>query len=92
MVFAAALPVLVGEVRLGSRRADVIWTMSPAERREMFYSRLLSGLDAAKEIRLYGLGDFLRERMLAERRTSNAAQSRCSSRPWPACRAPWYPS
>jgi ABC-type multidrug transport system fused ATPase/permease subunit len=45
-----------------------------AERREIFYTDLLSSVEAAKEIRLFGTGAFLRGRMLAERRAANTAK------------------
>ncbi|MEV0135810.1 ABC transporter ATP-binding protein [Dactylosporangium sp. NPDC050688] len=73
---AAAVPALVAELRLSRRRAALTYTLSPAERRELFYSDLLTDLSAAKEIRLFGAGPLLRHRMLAELRTVNAGHRR----------------
>ncbi|MDG6106784.1 ABC transporter ATP-binding protein [Dactylosporangium aurantiacum] len=73
---AAAVPALVAELRLSRRRAALTYTLSPAERRELFYSDLLTDLSAAKEIRLFGAGALLRHRMLAELRTVNAGHRR----------------
>ena len=73
-VLLAALPALFADLALARRSADVLWAISPAERREQFYSSLLSDVRAAKEIRLLGLGTFFRERMSAERRSANAAK------------------
>ncbi|WP_239133650.1 ABC transporter ATP-binding protein [Rugosimonospora africana] len=71
---ASGLPALVAELAMSRRRARMYWRIGPAERREAFYGSLLSTVEAAKEIRLFGIGTFLRERMLAERRTANAAK------------------
>jgi len=43
-----------------------MWELSPAARREMFYSNLLTDVTAAKEIRLYGLGALFAGRMADE--------------------------
>ncbi|MET9295510.1 ABC transporter ATP-binding protein [Streptomyces sp. NPDC003077] len=74
LVLASAVPVLLAEVALSRRRARMFWDIGPAERRETFYSELLTSAAAAKEVRLFGIGGFLRARMLAERRTANAAR------------------
>ncbi|MDN0201090.1 ABC transporter ATP-binding protein [Streptomyces sp. S.PNR 29] len=76
LVMLAGLPALAAEIALSRRRARVFWDVGPAERREFFYTNLLSDIEAAKEIRLFGTGAFLRGRMLAERRTTNAAKRR----------------
>ncbi|MBW6439733.1 ABC transporter ATP-binding protein/permease [Actinoplanes hulinensis] len=74
VVLAAAVPMLVMETRLSRRRAAVAWQVGPAERRELFYRTLLTSVDAAKEIRLFGSGGFLRQRMTAERSAVDAAR------------------
>lgn len=74
LVLIAAVPILIAHMALARRQAGLLWQLSPVERREIFYSRLLSEVDAAKEIRLFGTGAFLRERMLTDRRTANAAR------------------
>ncbi|MGW0196750.1 ABC transporter ATP-binding protein [Nonomuraea sp. NPDC003201] len=74
VVIGSALPALVAELRLARGRARVQWEIGPAERRELFYGHLLGSVDAAKEIRLFGLGGFLRGRMIAERRSVDAAK------------------
>ncbi|MFD8557086.1 ABC transporter ATP-binding protein [Streptosporangium canum] len=63
-----AVPTLAAEIALSRRRALTVWRMSPSERREMAYSLLISSATAAKEVRLFGLGDFFHTRMLDERR------------------------
>ncbi|WP_248960692.1 ABC transporter ATP-binding protein [Sphaerisporangium perillae] len=70
-VLGAAVPTLIAELSLSRRRAQVMWKISPMERREIFYGRLLGDVQAAKEIRLFGLGHFLQGRMRAERMRAN---------------------
>ena len=74
IVLLAAVPALVAELRLSRRRADLVWRIGPAERREGFYAQLLSGAAAAKEVRLFGFGGWLRGRMLGERRATDQAK------------------
>jgi ATP-binding cassette subfamily B protein len=73
LVLIAGVPTLLAELRLSRQRARMQWDIGPVARREIFFGQLLSSVEAAKEIRLFGIGAFLRERMLAERRTTNAA-------------------
>ncbi|GAA2454804.1 ABC transporter ATP-binding protein [Streptomyces macrosporus] len=80
LVLASGVPVLVAEWALARRRARMLWEIGPVERREFFYNELLSDVAAAKEVRLFGLGPFLRKRMLAERRAANAAKRRMDRR------------
>jgi ATP-binding cassette subfamily B protein len=72
LVLASAVPMLWAQLRLSHRRADMTLQMTPATRRQLFYALLLMDLRAAKEIRLFGLGGFFRNRMLGE---LSAAQS-----------------
>jgi ATP-binding cassette subfamily B protein len=79
-VAIASIPALLAEMHLSRRRAETAWGVSPAERRELFYGQLLGSVEAAKEIRLFGIGSFFRARMLHERRTANAARRRMDRR------------
>ncbi|MET8195020.1 ABC transporter ATP-binding protein [Micromonospora sp. NPDC005222] len=74
-VIAAVVPVLLAELKLARQRAVLAWGLSPVERRELFFSGLLSSLEAATEIRLFNIGSFLRRRMLGERTIANRARS-----------------
>ncbi|SEG75519.1 ATP-binding cassette, subfamily B [Nonomuraea solani] len=74
VVLASGLPMLLVELRLSRRRARTMQDISPAQRREIFYQELLGGGSAAKEVRLLGLGGFLRGRIRAELRLANAGQ------------------
>jgi len=80
IVLSAAVPAFLVELRLSRRRAALMWEIGPTERRGFFYTRLLSGVDAAKEIRLLGLGSFLRGRMNHELRMANTARRRMDRR------------
>ncbi len=74
VVMASAVPVLVAEMTLARRRAHTQHGIGASQRRESFYGSLLSTVQAAKEVRLFGLGDHFRSLMLGERRASNAAE------------------
>ncbi|WP_331766747.1 ABC transporter ATP-binding protein [Embleya sp. NBC_00896] len=80
LVLLAAIPVLVAELRLSRLRATMVWDNEQVHRREFFYSRLLTGVQAATEIRLFGIGPFLRGRMMGERRRANEAERRMDLR------------
>jgi len=80
VVIAAALPGLYAELKLSRRRAEMMAGLTPTERREYFYGDLMTGLEAAKEIRLLGLGRLLRGRMLTELRRANAGRRRMDRR------------
>lgn len=80
LVLLSALPALLIELRLSRQRVAMLWRIGPAERRELFYAQLMSTADAAKEIRLFDLGAFLRLRMLTELRTANTARRRMDRR------------
>jgi len=76
VVAVAAVPTARAELRLSRRRAEVMWRMSPTARRQFFYSDLLTGLEAAKEIRLFGLAGLFGARMLGELRSIDAENRR----------------
>ncbi|ACZ85535.1 ABC transporter ATP-binding protein [Streptosporangium roseum] len=71
-VGVAAIPTVRAEVLLGRRRVGAMWRIGYAERRQYFYANLLSAPREAKEVRLFGLGAFFRDRMLTELRSANA--------------------
>ncbi|WP_182897179.1 ABC transporter ATP-binding protein [Microbispora sp. H10830] len=80
LVLASAVPVLGLELRLARRRASLYWRLSPVERREIFFRDLLTDAQAAKEIRLFGIGAHLRERMSAQRRRADGENRRLDRR------------
>jgi ATP-binding cassette subfamily B protein len=56
------------------RQAQMVMQNTIRSRRQQSYSTLLSNAVAAKEVRLFGLGDFLRGRMLTELYSINGAE------------------
>jgi ATP-binding cassette subfamily B protein len=74
LVAVSAIPAVWAQVRNSRRQADLAWRASPASRRQVFYGRLLFDHAAVKEVRLFGLGDFLHGRMLAELRSIQRGQ------------------
>ncbi|MEV6109770.1 ABC transporter ATP-binding protein [Streptomyces sp. NPDC051940] len=72
----AAVPALLAHLALSRRQAGMMWQTSPGMRRKLFYQMLLTDLQAAKEVRLFGLGRFLHDRMLTELRATNGAEDR----------------
>jgi ATP-binding cassette subfamily B protein len=74
IVAATAVPAIAAQISNSRKRAGLEWHRSPSLRRQMFYTRLLSDRDAAQEVRLFGLGAFLHDRMSAEIRSVNRGQ------------------
>ncbi|MFG2894820.1 ABC transporter ATP-binding protein [Streptomyces sp. NPDC048248] len=70
----AAAPALAAHLTLSRKRAGLLWRISPGMRRKFFYQMLLTDPQAMKEIRLFWLGGFLRDRMLTELRAANRAE------------------
>ncbi len=71
LALLASIPVLINELRLTRARIGAVQAMTPRERRRQFYARLLTDPRAAKEVRLFGLGDWMLQRMLREIREAN---------------------
>lgn len=80
LVLFAAVPALAAELVLSSGRARSMLRFTPADRRRMVYGALQTDVRAAKEIRLFGLGDFLLNRMLAEVSHLNREERRLERR------------
>lgn len=66
VLVAATVPEIIIQLRLSRSRARVMRAMTHAERRQMFYSTLLSSHAAATEMRLFSLAPFFLRRMMAE--------------------------
>ncbi len=80
VVAVAAIPAIFLELGIARRQAATLRGITHAERRQFFYADLLSSLPAAKEIRLFGLGRFFRDRMLTELREVQTASARTDRR------------
>lgn len=80
LVAVAAMPTLVARTSLEKRRTKMIAGQSAAARRQIFYASLITDVQAAKEVRLFGLGDFLRRRVIGELSTMQAGERRLDRR------------
>ncbi|MEU6788882.1 ABC transporter ATP-binding protein [Nonomuraea angiospora] len=80
LVALAALPVLAARMSLEKRRIKMIAGQSAAARRQIFYSSLITDVEAAKEVRLFGLGDFLKRRVLGELAVLQSGERRLDRR------------
>ncbi|MEU8199253.1 ABC transporter ATP-binding protein [Microbispora amethystogenes] len=76
VVAAAIVPEVLIQLRLSRHRAHLQGETAPADRRRIFYQMLMLDLQAAKEIRLFGIGGFLRGRMLGELGSIQRAERR----------------
>ncbi|MEV8371448.1 ABC transporter ATP-binding protein [Kribbella sp. NPDC056861] len=76
----AAVPQLIVELRLSKERFSLQSELSPAERKQLFYSMLQTQAAAAKEIRLFGLGRYFRDLMMVELATTHRGQRRMDRR------------
>jgi ATP-binding cassette, subfamily B, bacterial len=74
IVAGTVVPAVAAQASNSKKKASLEWRKSPAMRRQVFYSQLMSGHEAAMEVRLYGLGDFFRDRMMAELSSVNREQ------------------
>ncbi|SDI27943.1 ABC transporter ATP-binding protein [Nonomuraea jiangxiensis] len=74
LVLVAVVPLVVAQFSLSRRHAQLVWTINPNIRRQLFYAGLLTDVSTAKEVRLFGLGSFLRQRLLTELRSTNDAE------------------
>jgi ATP-binding cassette subfamily B protein len=66
LLVASAAPGVIAQWRLTRSRAQATEASAPYSRRQLFYTLLLVDLRAAKEIRLFGLGRRLLDRLRAE--------------------------
>jgi len=80
LVAATTVPALLAQLTMSRRRAELMAVTTPMYRRHIFFAGLLTRLEAAKEVRLFGTGAFLRDRMLDEQRRSNREEARVERR------------
>lgn len=80
LVLIAGVPRLIAETRLGRDRFALQATISPTERLSMMYAALQTEPDAAKEIRLFGLGNHFIGRMITEVRRAQKSTRRLDVR------------
>ncbi len=65
LVLFAALPQLFVQLKLGQQRFGLAFELNPTERRKFYYSFLLASVQAAKEVRLFGLGQYFLHKLLS---------------------------
>ncbi|MFI0807791.1 ABC transporter ATP-binding protein [Streptomyces echinatus] len=70
----AAIPSLFAQLNSSRRRVNHLWRSSPAQRKQVFYRSLMTEERAVKEVRLFGLGSFLHDRMLRELKEVSAGE------------------
>ena len=80
LVTASAIPALFARLSLSRRRAGMLLGISATTRRQIFYSSLATEVKAAQEIRLFGLGGFVKGRLLSELEVTHDAARRTDRR------------
>lgn len=80
LVLFGALPTAVMELRIHRQQVHNMWLLSPIHRKEFFYTELLTGHRAAKEVRLFRAGDFVASRAAQEIANANAVGRRLDGR------------
>jgi ATP-binding cassette subfamily B protein len=80
LLVASAVPTVRLQAALSRRRAALAGTMMPMIRRQAFFSQLLTDARAAKEVRLFGLGGWLHDRLLGKLRQAHAAEAAVDAR------------
>jgi len=65
LLLITAIPAYLGQRATARRHAAATQAISPVLRRQTYYRSLMTERHAAKEIRLFGLGDFFHRRMMA---------------------------
>jgi ATP-binding cassette subfamily B protein len=80
LALLSGVPAVLAQLHLGRARNAMNWRISPVERREFFYAELLTSIPAAKELRLFGLTDLFRRRMLGELAAADRERRRLDGR------------
>jgi ATP-binding cassette subfamily B protein len=80
ILIVAAVPALLAQLANSRHRADMFRRTSNLARRQIFYRGLLTDPQAAKEIRLYGLGDYFAERLRTDLTSMNRQEERLDRR------------
>ncbi|MER7007507.1 ABC transporter ATP-binding protein [Dactylosporangium sp. NPDC000555] len=75
-LLAGGVPTVLAELGLARQRARMYWRIGPVQRREMFYTHLLTTIGVAKELRLFAATPFLHARILTDRATADTARRR----------------
>jgi ATP-binding cassette subfamily B protein len=76
LIGLAVLPQLYIQMKIGHQRFGLAFDLSLDERRVFYYGYLLSSTQTAKEIRLFGLGDYFLSNLLRTFQKIHQAQRR----------------
>ena len=71
LIVCASIPQLYTQFRFSYQRFKTTTELNPQIRRTFFYSMLLSSTYAAKEVRLYNLGDYFLKKLLTIQKNIN---------------------
>jgi ATP-binding cassette, subfamily B, bacterial len=74
LVLLSAIPHLLIHLKFGRDRFKLSFDLSPLKRESFYFSFLLTGLDAAKELRLFGLQAYLFDKWQRTAAQSNEAE------------------
>jgi len=74
LVLLSAIPHLLIHLKFGRDRFKLSFDLSPLQRESFYLSFLLTGLDAAKELRLFGLQSYLFDKWRQAAAQSNEAE------------------
>ncbi|MEV0729249.1 ABC transporter ATP-binding protein [Polymorphospora sp. NPDC050346] len=74
VVLVAAVPALLAQLALSRGRVAMLALITPIQRRQGFFAGLLTTIQAAQEIRLFGAGEHLRRLMQDQQRAAIARQ------------------
>ncbi|MET7303210.1 ABC transporter ATP-binding protein [Embleya sp. NPDC005575] len=74
LLFLVGVAALLARLSMARRQVAVLELTSGKQRRRLFYRSLLTDPRAAKEIRLFGLGDFLHGRLVRALREATDAE------------------
>ena len=73
---ASVIPQCVAQLRFGNSRASLARILTPSQRRKVFYGNLLTNGYVAKEIILFGLGNYFLSKMMGDLRRIHKSERR----------------
>ena len=80
VVLLSVVPHLLVQLRFGRNRVSLTWNLSPLQRESQYLSFVLTGLEAAREVRLFGLQTYLLDKWRNLVQRSNSAESELERR------------
>lgn len=74
LIAVASLPQLIVRLKIGRQRFGMMFMNSPKERQAMYFGQVLSAVNFAKEIRLFGLKNYFLSKFLQTTRDIQSTQ------------------